>query len=147
MVRPRSPAAFSCFNRSISGGLKRSTQHFILNGKDGVYGDETKISSRVHCGRESGVVGSLASRANLNSFRNYQARRARQCLALKLPPSGPSKPFVGLLFAVRLALAGHDQEFSRYEGCGRWLGVSRISPEIYEQKPCTRLHRRSRLSH
>ena len=46
----------------FGGGLKRSTQHFILNGKDGVYGDEAKISSRVHCGREDGVVGSLAAR-------------------------------------------------------------------------------------
>jgi hypothetical protein len=33
-----------------------------LNGKDGVYGDESRISSRFHCGRESGVVGSLAAR-------------------------------------------------------------------------------------
>ena len=35
------------------GGLNRSTQHFILNGKDGVCGDKSKISSRFHCGRES----------------------------------------------------------------------------------------------
>jgi hypothetical protein len=46
----------------IEGGLNRSTQHFILNGKDGVYGDESRISSRFHCGREGGVVGSLAAR-------------------------------------------------------------------------------------
>jgi hypothetical protein len=46
----------------LRGGLNRSTQHFILNGKDGVYGDESRISSRFHCGREGGVVGSLAAR-------------------------------------------------------------------------------------
>src|ERR1019366_3205137 len=43
------------------GGLNRSTQHFILNGKDGVSGDQSKISSRFHCGREDRVVGSLAA--------------------------------------------------------------------------------------
>ncbi len=43
------------------GGLNRSTQHFILKGKDGVCGDRPKISSRFHCGREDGVVGSLAA--------------------------------------------------------------------------------------
>jgi hypothetical protein len=51
------------------GGLNRSTQHFILNGKDGVYGDVSRISSRFHCGRESGVVGSLAKRGVAESDR------------------------------------------------------------------------------
>src|ERR1700737_4343536 len=45
----------------LRGGLNPSTQHFILNGKDGVYGDGSTISSRFHCGRENGVVGSLAT--------------------------------------------------------------------------------------
>jgi hypothetical protein len=45
----------------LGGGLNRSTQHFILKRKDGVYGDESKISSRFHCGRENGIVGSLAA--------------------------------------------------------------------------------------
>src|ERR1700726_3937625 len=40
------------------GGLNRSTQHFILEGKDGVW-DGTEISSRFYCGREDGVMGSL----------------------------------------------------------------------------------------
>jgi len=43
------------------GGLNRSTQHFILNGKDGVFGDVARISSRFYCGRENGTVGSLAA--------------------------------------------------------------------------------------
>ena len=43
------------------GGLNRSTQHFILNGKDGVCGDQSKLSSRFQCGRENGVMGSLAT--------------------------------------------------------------------------------------
>ena len=46
----------------MDGGLNRSAQHFILNGKDGVSGDQSKISSRFHCGRENGVVGSLEAR-------------------------------------------------------------------------------------
>src|ERR1035437_10068342 len=45
----------------MGGGLNGSTQHFILNGKDGVFGDVARISSRFHCGRENGVVGSLAA--------------------------------------------------------------------------------------
>jgi hypothetical protein len=45
----------------FGGGLNRSTQHFILKRKDGVYGDESKISSRLHCGRENGIVGPLAA--------------------------------------------------------------------------------------
>ena len=44
------------------GGLNGSTQHFNLRWKDGVYCDGTKITSRFHCGREDGVVGSLATR-------------------------------------------------------------------------------------
>jgi hypothetical protein len=46
---------------AYGGGLNWSTQHFILNGKDGVYADESKIPSRFHYGREDGVVGSLAA--------------------------------------------------------------------------------------
>src|ERR1019366_2257360 len=34
---------------------------FILNGKEGVFGDVARISSRFHCGRENGVVGPLAA--------------------------------------------------------------------------------------
>jgi hypothetical protein len=37
-------------------------QHFILNGRDGVFGYVPKISSRFYCGREDRVMGSLAAR-------------------------------------------------------------------------------------
>ena len=53
----------------VEGGLNRSTQHFILRGKDGVCGDRSNISSRFHCGREDGVVGSLAARGVAQSDR------------------------------------------------------------------------------
>lgn len=43
------------------GGLTWSTQHFILNGQDGVSGDGPRISSRFHYGRENGAVRSLAA--------------------------------------------------------------------------------------
>ena len=46
---------------AVGGGLNRSTQHFILKRKDGVYGDESKISSRLHCRREDGIMGPLAA--------------------------------------------------------------------------------------
>src|SRR6516164_2895875 len=45
-----------------AGGLKRSTQHFISDPRDGVDGDGPKICSRFQCGRERGVVGPLAAR-------------------------------------------------------------------------------------
>ena len=47
--------------------LNRSTQHFILEGKDGVYSKGSAISPRFHSGREGGAVKSLAetgSRSN-----------------------------------------------------------------------------------
>src|SRR5512147_1259474 len=37
---------------ALGGGLNRSTQHSILKGK-GVYGNESRIFSRLHCGRET----------------------------------------------------------------------------------------------
>jgi len=43
------------------GEFNRSTQHFILNGNDGVYGDGSKLSSGVHYGRKNGALGSLAA--------------------------------------------------------------------------------------
>src|SRR3974377_2174450 len=46
---------------AMEGGLNRSTQHSILTGKDGVYGDATRILSGVHCGSEDRALGSLAA--------------------------------------------------------------------------------------
>jgi hypothetical protein len=43
------------------GDLNWSTQHSILDAKDGVSGDQSRISSRFHCGRQDGVVGSVAA--------------------------------------------------------------------------------------
>src|ERR1017187_6636598 len=48
-----------CLLMAVVSAGRRNT--LILDGKDGVYGDESKISSRFHCGRENGVVGSLAA--------------------------------------------------------------------------------------
>jgi hypothetical protein len=62
-------AAESAASVENDGGLNGSTQHFILSGKDGVYGDVSRISSRFHCGRESGLVGSLAKRGVAESDR------------------------------------------------------------------------------
>ena len=55
-------------NVRFSRRSQRSTQHFILVGKDGVCGDKSKISSRFHGGRENGVVGSLAAGESLNAI-------------------------------------------------------------------------------
>src|SRR6266478_8723713 len=45
---------------ALLGGLNRSTQHFILKRKDGVY-NGSKISSRFHRGGENGIMGPLAA--------------------------------------------------------------------------------------
>src|SRR3974390_2753251 len=61
---PRGRAVFSLRLLPMSangGGLNRSPQHSILTGKDGVYGDATRILSGVHCGREDRALGSLAA--------------------------------------------------------------------------------------
>ena len=47
---------------TLSGGLKRSRQHSILDRRDGVFNDVPKISSGFFIGREDGVMGSLATR-------------------------------------------------------------------------------------
>ena len=47
---------------ALGGGLNGSTQHFILEGKDGVYSEGSAISSRFRSGREGGAVKSLAER-------------------------------------------------------------------------------------
>jgi hypothetical protein len=47
---------------ALGGGLKRSTQHFISDARDGVDGDGSKICSRVQRGGQGGVVEPLAVR-------------------------------------------------------------------------------------
>ena len=47
---------------ALGGGLNRSTQHFIFEGKDGVYSEGSAISSWFHCGKEDGAVESLGER-------------------------------------------------------------------------------------
>jgi hypothetical protein len=44
----------------LDGGLNRSPQHFILEEKMEC-SDGSEISARLHCGREDGVMGSLAT--------------------------------------------------------------------------------------
>src|SRR5258707_7286184 len=51
---------FNSRKSSFVGGLNRSTQHFILKRKDGVY-NGSKISSRFHRGGENGIMGPLAA--------------------------------------------------------------------------------------
>jgi len=46
---------------ALVGGLSRSTQHFILEGKMEC-DDGSEISSRFYSRREDGVMGSLATR-------------------------------------------------------------------------------------
>src|ERR1019366_9667791 len=72
---------------AIVGGLNRSTQHFILNGKDGVFGDVARISSRFHCGREDRVVGSLAA----GGIAQSDWASVWQAVIVYLLPVGPAR--------------------------------------------------------
>ena len=79
-IRPKIPAVSTW-----------STQHFILNGKDGVYGDVSRISSRFHCGRESGVVGSLAKRGLLKAIGRAFGKPSSS-IYFQLAPHGGIRP-------------------------------------------------------
>src|SRR5262249_58317592 len=61
-----SPRPATCQNRRlklspIKGGLNGSTQHSILQGKDGVFGDASRLFSRLYGIRENRALGSLAA--------------------------------------------------------------------------------------
>jgi len=71
----------------VDGGLTRSTQHFILNAKDGVYANEAKESSRIHGGGENGAVGSLAARG----VAEFDWASVWQALVVCLCPAGAAR--------------------------------------------------------
>jgi hypothetical protein len=48
---------------ALGGGLKRSTQHFISDVRDGVDGQWSKICSRFQCGGQGGVAQQLNERS------------------------------------------------------------------------------------
>ena len=49
------------FSTGFDGGLNRSTQHSILKGKDGVFGNASRLFSRLYGIRENRALGSLAA--------------------------------------------------------------------------------------
>src|SRR5260370_42426580 len=54
-------AAGAMVMRPFDGGLNGSTQHSILKGKDGVFGDASRLFSRLYGIRENRALGSLAA--------------------------------------------------------------------------------------
>src|SRR5262252_5212454 len=57
-------APMSASGQAISepeGGLNRSTQHSILKGKDGVFGNASRLFSRLYGIGENRALGSLAA--------------------------------------------------------------------------------------
>src|SRR5712671_6320827 len=52
---------FASSMSAIGGGLSGSTQHSILRGKDGVFGNASRLFSRLYGIRENGALGSLAA--------------------------------------------------------------------------------------
>jgi hypothetical protein len=46
---------------AFGGGLNGSTQHSILKGKDGVFGNASRLFSRLYGIRENRALGSLAA--------------------------------------------------------------------------------------
>src|SRR6266852_646821 len=58
------PSATFCnffVNTTGGGGLNGSTQHSILKGKDGVFGNASRLFSRLYGIRENRALGSLAA--------------------------------------------------------------------------------------
>jgi hemoglobin-like flavoprotein len=54
------PLHFAAFGKAL-GGLNGSTQHSILKGKDGVFGNASRLFSRLYGIRENRALGSLAA--------------------------------------------------------------------------------------
>src|SRR4051812_43386763 len=53
----------------MRGGLNGSTQHSILKGKDGVFGNASRLFSRLYGIRENRALGSLAGGESLKAIR------------------------------------------------------------------------------
>ena len=67
--------------------FNRSTQHFNYHAEDGVYAGESKKTSRIRGGRESGIVGPLeASRGT-----EFDWASVWQTLIVCLSPAGPAR--------------------------------------------------------
>src|SRR2546425_2737655 len=63
-VRSWHNASFRCASNVwtlLEGGLNGSTQHSILKGKDGVFGNASRLFSRLYGIREDRALGSLAA--------------------------------------------------------------------------------------
>jgi hypothetical protein len=106
---------------ALGGGLNGSTQHFILEGKDGVCSEGSAISSRVHSGREGGAVKPLAERGE-------SLKRADGRLVSRHLPFIAKQPGMGgdLTQVLRrpVELAAQSGHLDCAEGCPL-LGVKR----------------------
>jgi DNA-binding CsgD family transcriptional regulator len=72
-----------------------------------VYGDGSKISSRVHCGREDGVMGSLEARESLKAIGRAFGKPSSSIYFL-VAPHGGIRP--ALRRRSRLALTLSERE-------------------------------------
>src|SRR5260370_37607365 len=61
MLHQRKKALVNQAPSTHDGGLNGSTQHSILKGKDGVFGDASRLFLRMCAIRENRALGSLAS--------------------------------------------------------------------------------------
>jgi hypothetical protein len=69
---------------ALGGGLKRSTQHFISDVRDGVDGQWSKICSRFQCGGQGGVVEPLAgAHSQLNRVAQQLNERSPETLGFE----------------------------------------------------------------
>ena len=75
---------------AYDGGLNWSTQHSILKGK-GVYGDASRIFSRLHCGRENRALGPLAGRGSLKAIGRAFGKPSSS-IYFQLAPHGGIRP-------------------------------------------------------
>ena len=98
----------------FDGGLNRSTQHFILKRKDGVY-NGSKISSRFHRGGEDGIMRPLAAWGVFEGDRSSVWEAVIVCLF----PGGPVRGYPSCSKAsleAGISAFGAGGDFQRHYG-------------------------------
>ena len=100
----------------IGGGLNRSTQHFILERKDGVYSDGSAISSWFQSGREDGVVDSLAERGKSLKAIGRAFSKPSSSLYCQVAPHGGDSSGSAALLAVGIDAFGARGDIQGHSG-------------------------------
>src|SRR5947199_7982216 len=92
----------------FGGGLNGSTQHSILKGKDGVFGNASRLFSRLYGIREDRALGSLA--AGRVAERDWRAfGKPSSSIYFQLAPHGGIRPPPRRRSRLALTLAEREE--------------------------------------